>query len=102
MNVIFHDHKKTVFVVWEKWSRTPFTTLDDDDDDIWYKIMFPWQAAEFEEKINKLKAIVSEKEKEIEEKTKALKSKDLEINELKDSFEKEKEEIKKQVSVRTL
>jgi len=44
-----------------------------------------------------LKAVITEREKEIEEKKMIVKNKDVEINELKDSFEKEKEEMRKKV-----
>lgn len=54
------------------------------------------QVAEFEEQIKKLKAIISEREKEIEEKKTIVKNKDVEISELKDSFENEKEKMKKE------
>ena len=60
-------------------------------------LMFTQQATEFEEQIKKLKAIINEREKEIEEKNMIVKNKDVEISELKDSFEKEKEEMKKEV-----
>ena len=62
-------------------------------------IMFTQQAAEFEEQIKKLKAIISEREKEIDAKKMMLKNKDIEISELKGSFEKEKEEMKNQARI---
>jgi len=63
-------------------------------------LMFTQQVAEFEEQIKKLKAIISEREKEIEEKKTIVKNKDVEISELKDSFENEKEKMKKEVRIR--
>ena len=62
-------------------------------------IMFTQQTAEFEEQIKKLKAIISEREKEIDAKKMMLKNKDVEISELKGSFEKEKEEMKNQARI---
>lgn len=46
-----------------------------------------------------MKAVIVEREKEIEEKKAIVKNKDVEINELKDSFEKEGEEIRKKVRI---
>ena len=46
-----------------------------------------------------MKADIAEREKEIEEKKTIVKNKDVEINELKGSFEKEKEEMKKKVRI---
>lgn len=46
-----------------------------------------------------MKAVIVEREKEIEEKKAIVKNKDVEINELKDSFEKEREEIRKKVRI---
>lgn len=46
-----------------------------------------------------MKAVITEREKEIEEKKAIVKNKDVEINELKDSFEKEREEIRKKVRI---
>lgn len=54
------------------------------------------QAAYFEEQINKLKAIIKEKENETDELQKTVTSKHLEINGIKETFSKEKEEMKKQ------
>ena len=58
------------------------------------------QAADFEEQIKKLKAIIKEKENETDELQKTVTSKDLEIDGIKETFSKEKEEMKKQVTAR--
>ena len=47
--------------------------------------------------IKKLDAVIGEKEKEIVEQQKIVTSKDVEINQLKESFSKEKDEIQKEV-----
>ena len=56
------------------------------------------QSADFEEQIKKLKAIIKEKENETDELKKTVTSKDLEINGIKETFSKEKEEMKKEVT----
>lgn len=50
-----------------------------------------------DDQIKRLKAVIGEKEKEIVEQQKIVTSKDLEINQLKESFSKEKDEIQKEV-----
>ena len=50
-----------------------------------------------DDQIKKLKAVIGEKEKEILEQQKIVTSKDLEINQLKESFSKEKDEIQNEV-----
>ena len=50
-----------------------------------------------DDQIKKLKAVIGEKEKEIVEQQKIVTSKDVEINQLKESFSKEKDEIQKEV-----
>ena len=50
-----------------------------------------------DDQIKKLEAVIGEKEKEIVEQQKIVTFKDVEINQLKESFSKEKDEIQKEV-----
>lgn len=50
-----------------------------------------------DDQIKKLKAVIGEKEKEILEQQQIVTSKDVEINQLKENFSKEKDEIQKEV-----